>query len=175
MEFKTIQSEIIYRGRVFNVRKDLVELPGGKTTYLDIVEHYGAVTLIPVDEEGYIWFVRQYRHPAGIEMIELPAGVMEPGESPEECAHREVREETGMAADEIHQVGEFYLAPGYSTEFMHVFLATGLHPAPLPGDIDEILSVERISKKEVYAMAEAGHFHDSKTLAALCLARPHLV
>ncbi len=174
MSFQTLKSETIYRGKVFNVRQDEVRLPNGKQTILDIVEHSGAVTLLPVDDQRRMWFVRQYRHPAPPELLELPAGVMEIAETPETCAQREVREEIGMSAEHFQKVGEFFLAPGYSTEYMYVFLATELSPAPLPGDENEFLSVEKIPVEQVYNLVEKGKFRDSKTLAALFLARPYL-
>ena len=90
---------------------------------------------------------------------------------PEACARREIREETGQAAGELRKLGEFFLAPGYSTEYMHVFLATDLHPDPLPGDQDEFLSVEAYPLAEVFQMVERGEIQDAKTLAALMLAR----
>lgn len=175
MTFKTIRSKTIYQGRVFDVRQDQVELPDRRVTQLDIVDHKGAVTLIPVDEHNRIWFVRQYRHAAGETLLELPAGVMEENELPEQCAQREVREEIGMAAGKIQKIGEFFLAPGYSTEYMHVFLATGLRPSPLQGDIDEFLSIDQIPVQEAFKLVDTGHFRDAKTLAVLLLARPLLL
>ncbi len=174
MKFETIHSEPIYQGRAFSVRKDQVKLPNGTETSLDIVEHGGAVTILPIDAEGNVWFVRQYRHAAGIEMLELPAGALEPGEPPEICAQRETREEIGMRAGKLQKIGAFYLAAGYSTEFMHIFLATDLSPAPLDGDIDEFLSVERVPLQQVPAMIQAGEIVDGKTLAVFQLAAPHL-
>ena len=98
MKFETIHSQPMYQGRAFSVRQDRVRLPNGAETKLDIVEHIGAVTILPVDADGNIWFVRQYRHAIGIEILELPAGTLEPGETPEVCADRETREEIGMGA-----------------------------------------------------------------------------
>jgi ADP-ribose pyrophosphatase len=172
--FQIVKSETMYRGRVFDVRQDQVRLPNDKLTDLDVVEHSGSITLLPIDDEGRIWFVRQYRHPARAELIELPAGVLENGETPEDCAYREIREETGMAARRLKRVGEFFLAPGYSTEYMYVFVATELHSSPLQRDADEFINVEKIPLEQVYEMARKGRFRDSKTLAALFLAQPHL-
>jgi ADP-ribose pyrophosphatase len=116
MKFELIQSEPVYTGRAFSIRRDEVRLPDGRATKLDIVEHIGSIIVIPVNEKGEIYFVRQYRHAAGKELLELPAGTLEPGEDPLDCARREVREETGMAADRFEEIGGFYLAPGYSTK-----------------------------------------------------------
>ncbi len=175
MGSKTLQSKTVFQGRAFNIRQDIVELPDGRSVQLDIVAHSGAVTIIPVDENRRIWFVRQYRHAAGETILELPAGVIETGESPEECARREAREEIGMAAGALHKIGGFFLAPGYSTEYMHVFLAKNLSPNPLAQDADEFLSVEQIPIEQAYSLAQAGSIHDAKTLAALFLAGPLLL
>jgi ADP-ribose pyrophosphatase len=174
MDFKTVSSEIVYQGRVFDVRRDQVRLQDGALAALDIVDHPGAITLLPLDDEDRLWLVRQYRHAAGIELLELPAGAMEAGEPPEACAYREVREEIGMSAGQLTKIGEFFLAPGYSTEYMYVYLATGLRPDPLEADEDEFLSVETFPVAEVYRLAAEGQIRDSKSLAALFLARPQL-
>jgi ADP-ribose pyrophosphatase len=174
MRFEVVSSTAVYRGRVFEVRRDQVRLPDGNLTDLDIVDHPGAVTLLPVDDTGHAWLVRQYRHSAQAELLELPAGALEPEELPEACARREVREEIGMSAGQLQKVGEFFLAPGYSTEYMYVFLATDLREDPLAADEDEFLSVEKIPVEQLYRMAETGRIQDSKSLAALLLARPYL-
>lgn len=172
--FELINSEITYKGRAFTIRKDHVKLPDGRSAHLDIVEHHGSVIIVPIDHAGNVIFVRQYRHAASVEMIELPAGTLEPDENPADCAAREIREETGFAADQIKEIGTFYLAPGYSTEYMHVYLATDLRHDPLEADADEFLSIEKLSAKETIAFAESGRMQDSKSLAALMLARPFL-
>ena len=175
MTFETEDSQTVFEGRVFKVRQDWVHYPDGRRIQLDIVEHNGAVTILPVDDEGQIWFIRQYRHAAGKELLELPAGVAETGEAVEISALRELREEIGMGAKQMEKIGSFYLAPGYSTEFMHVFLARDLRPDPLPGDADEFISVEPIPLDVVLKMIESGKIHDAKTLASLMLAKRHIV
>ena len=172
--FRLIRSETTYRGRVLNVRRDQVRLPDGRSVHLDVIEHAGSVTLVPVDEANRIWFVRQYRHAAGEYLLELPAGMLEEGEPPVQCARREIREEIGMAAGRLEQLGSFFLAPGYSTETMVVFLARDLHTDPLEVDADEIISVEQIPVDRVYRMSQAGEIRDAKSLAALHLAQPFL-
>lgn len=174
MPFETIARETIYHGRAFNVRRDEVRLPDQHTMHLDIIEHVGAVTILPVDADGRILFVRQYRHATGKELLELPAGTLNVGELPENCALREIREETGFAAGKLIKLGEFFLAPGYSTEYMVVFLATELHYDPLLGDQDEIITLQRIPIDHAYEMALNGELQDGKSLAALLLARPHI-
>lgn len=174
MSFECLHSEVIYPGRAFTIRRDQVRLPDGRTTYLDIVEHHGSVVIIPVDSEGNLLFVRQYRHAAGLSLLELPAGVLEPGEDPMDCARREIREETGYAAKKMELLGQFYLAPGYSTELMSVFLATELYLAPLAADADEFLKVERMPVHDALQWAVSGEMPDAKSLAALYLARLRL-
>ena len=172
MAIEVIDRKTIYHGRAFNVRRDEVRLQNKNTAHLDIIEHVGAVTILPLDADGRILFIRQYRHAAGKELLELPAGTLDPGELPEKCALREIREETGFAADKLVKIGEFFLAPGYSTEFMVVYLATDLHPDPLPGDEDEFITLEPVPIPQAYEMALKGGLQDGKSLAALLLAQP---
>jgi ADP-ribose pyrophosphatase len=174
MAAQVLERETVYSGRAFSVRRDRVLLANGRETRYDVVVHTGAVTLVPVDDQGRLWFVRQYRHSAGVELLEFPAGTLEEGEAPEACAQRECREEIGMAASRLEHIGECFLAPGYSTEYMHFYLATGLTPSPLAADIDEELTVERIPLREVPGRIAAGELRDAKTLAALLLARTRL-
>lgn len=174
MPFELLKSEVLMKGRAFAIRRDHLKTPDGRETKFEIIEHGGSVVIIPVDENGNILFVRQYRHATGQDLLELPAGTLDDNEEPEVCAAREIREETGMAAGVLTKLGEFYLAPGYSTEFMIVFLATGLSHNPLDADDDEFLSVESIPITEAIAMAERGEIPDAKSLAALFLARASL-
>jgi ADP-ribose pyrophosphatase len=174
MPFETITRETIYRGHAFNVRRDEVRLPDQRTMHLDIIEHVGAVTILPIDTGGRILFVRQYRHAAGEELLELPAGTLDVGELPETCALREIREETGFAAGKLIKLGEFFLAPGYSTEYMVVYLATELRHDPLPGDQDEFITLQPMPIDQAYELALNGGLQDGKSLAALLLARPHI-
>jgi ADP-ribose pyrophosphatase len=174
MPFELLKSEVLMKGRAFAIRRDHLKTPDGRETKFEIIEHGGSVVIIPVDENGNILFVRQYRHATGQDLLELPAGTLDDNEAPEFCAAREIREETGMAAGVLTKLGEFYLAPGYSTEFMIVFLATGLSHNPLDADDDEFLSVESIPITEAIAMAERGEIPDAKSLAALFLARASL-
>ncbi len=174
MEFKTMTQETVYHGRAFDVRRDAVRLPDQHTMHIDVVEHPGAVTILPIDDQGRILFVRQYRHAVGQELLELPAGTLDPGELPDMCALREIREETGFAAGKMVKLGEFFLAPGYSTEYMLVYLASDLTADPLPRDKDEYITLQAIPVAEAYAMALKGELIDGKSLAGLLLAQPFL-
>lgn len=174
MKIQMLKSETIYHGRVFDVRIDQVRLPNGKVMQLDIVEHPGAVVLVPVDTTGRIWLIQQYRHAAQEELLELPAGVVEAGERIEEGALRELREEIGMNAGKIEKIGEFFTTPGYSTEYLYIYLVSELTPDPLRADEDEIIKVLPLPAEQVYSMAATGQIRDAKTLAALLLAQRHL-
>jgi ADP-ribose pyrophosphatase len=174
MPFELIKSETLLQGRTFKIRRDYLKTPDGGETRLEIIEHGGSVVLIPIDDNGNLLFVRQYRHAAGEDLLELPAGTREGDEPFEECAAREIREETGMEAGKLQKVGEFYLAPGYSSEFMVVYLATELKENPLDPDDDEFLQVEKIPLKKAIEMAERGDVPDAKSLASFLLARSYL-
>jgi ADP-ribose pyrophosphatase len=174
MAIEVVSSEKKYSGRVLALRVDRVRLPNGKEAGLEIIEHHGSVVMVPVDDDGGIWFVRQYRYAAGREILELPAGSLEPGEEPAACAGRELREEIGLAAAKLTRLGGFFLAPGYATEFMHVFLATGLRPDRLPGDEDEILRPEKYPPAEASRRLADGAWEDAKTIAALAMALPKI-
>ncbi|MBV6392149.1 MAG: ADP-ribose pyrophosphatase [Anaerolineales bacterium] len=169
--FEFLRSEVLMKGRAFTIRRDYLKTPDGRETKFEIVEHGGSVVIVPVDAEGNLLFVRQYRHAANIDMLELPAGTRDGDEPFEECAAREIREETGMEAGTLKHIGSFYLAPGYSTEYMGVFLATDLRHNPLEADEDEFLSVEKIPIRKAFEMAERGEVPDAKSLAALLMAR----
>ncbi|MEX1246872.1 MAG: NUDIX hydrolase [Anaerolineales bacterium] len=174
MEFKTLKSEITYRARVFDVQRDEVRYPSGHKTTYEIVVHNGAVAMVPVDADGGILFVRQYRHTTGKRILEIPAGTLNKGEDPEACAQRELREEIGMAPGRLTRLAEFYLAPGYSTERMHVYLAQDLRPEHLPHDEDEDLDVEKLSMGEAFAAIRNGEIEEAKTMLGLYLAKEFL-
>ena len=174
MPFELIKSEILLQGRAFKVKRDYLKTPAGDETKLEIIEHGGSVVIVPVDDDGNLLLVRQYRHAAQQDLLELPAGTRDEDEPFEECAAREIREETGMEAGKLQKVGDFYLAPGYSTEFMAVFLATELRHNPLQADFDEFLQVEKIPLKKAVEIFQTGEILDAKSLAAWLLAKPHL-
>ena len=175
MSFKLLRSETLLHGRTFNVKRDTLRTPDNRETKYEIIEHDGSVVLLPVDEAGNLLFVRQHRPALDGDLLELPAGTRKNAEEPfEDCAAREIREETGMKAGTLQKLGEFYTVPGYSTEFMAVFLARELQDDPLQPDEDEFLQIERISVKTAFTMAQEGKIQDAKSLAALLLARPYL-
>uniref|UniRef100_A0A7C4Q4A0 NUDIX hydrolase n=1 Tax=Bellilinea caldifistulae TaxID=360411 RepID=A0A7C4Q4A0_9CHLR len=174
MNFSILQRETIYQGRAFGVEKIQMKLPDGTVRPYDLVQHSGSVTIVPLDSNGNLLFVRQYRIGVGEELLELPAGVLNDTEDPQTCAAREIREETGMAATNLELLGDFYLAPGYSSEHMYIFLASGLYPSPLEQDADEFLHLVAIPAVQALEMAQNGEIRDAKSLAALMLAQKRL-
>lgn len=172
--FRFVKSEMLLEGRAFKIRRDHLQTPDGRDTHYEILEHAGSVVMLPIDSDGNLVLVRQYRQAARLDLLELPAGTRDEGESFEACAARELREETGMSARVLEKVGEFYLAPGYSTEFMVVFIARDLSSDPLPSDSDEFLEIERMPLHAVIEMARRGNIPDAKSLAALFIAGQQL-
>jgi ADP-ribose pyrophosphatase len=159
-----------FQSKVFTLEEIKVKMPDGRVAEYDLLLHPGSVTIVPLDSEGNIHFVRQYRVGTETELLELPAGTLERDEDPRDCALREIREETGMAAGELVELGDLFLCPGYSSEHMHIYLATKLKPSPLAGDADEFLRPELISVEKVGKMIASNQINDGKTLAALMLA-----
>lgn len=174
MPYEFLKRTEYYAGKLFSVAGIEYRLPDGRSFTYELVEHSGAITLVPLDVDGCIIFVRQFRPGSQTDLLELPAGKLEVDEDPLSGAAREVREETGQAAGNLVRLGNFYMAPGYSNEVMHVFLATELYTAPLPQDEDEFLDLVRIPIPTVLSMARSGRITDAKTLAALFLAQPYL-
>jgi len=174
MDFKILNRESTYQSHAFNVQKVFLELPNQKQRYYDLVDHKDSVTVLPIDENGDVYFVTQYRLGAERQLLELPAGVIEDGEPPEICAMREIQEEIGMAAENLKLLGDFYLVPGYCNEHMYTYLATGLFPSPLKPDADEFLQINKIPYQQVLEMMKSGNIQDVKTLATLALAFPIL-
>lgn len=156
----------VYTGKAFRVEQVDLSLPNGRLATYDRVVHPGSVTIVPVDDQGLLYFVRQYR--VGVEgvLLELPAGTKGKDENPLQCAEREMREEIGMTG-ELVAVGDLYLAPGYTDEHMTIFLATALEPAKLDGDEDEFIEIVKIPVKKVLEMVAANQINDAKSLAAL--------
>lgn len=170
MVYEIKKTTTAYKGHIFSVEKVEVVLPDDKARVYERVNLQNAVTILPIDDEGNVYFVRQYRIGSNSVLLELPAGKIEAGEGAQETAEREIREEIGLAAREMLPIGGFYMSPGYSTEYMYCFLAKGLYRSPLSPDADEFLNVEKIPLEQVKRMTAAGELPDSKSLAAFMLA-----
>ncbi len=161
-----LSSRYLYRGRIINLRLDEIEV-AQKPTRREVVEHPGAVVILAVDQKENVILVRQYRHPAGRELLEVPAGMLEPEEDPLHCARRELAEETGLGGSSWRSLGHCYSSPGFCTEIFHFFAVKDLHPASGEPDEDEELHVVRIPLAEARRMALTGVITDAKTLIAL--------
>jgi len=168
---KKLKQLMRYEGIIVNVRLDKVCLTDGKETLREVVEHPGGVTVIPVDEEGNVWCVRQFRYPMGEHLVETPAGKLEIGEDPLECAVRELSEETGFAAGRMISLGKVYPSPGFSRETLYIYLALDLtyHGAHL--DEGEFLDVQKIPLSELYRRVMDGEICDGKTIVAVLKAQ----
>ncbi len=166
---RTIKSEWIYKGKVINLKVDEVELPDGNKSRREIVVHRGAAAIVPVDEEGNIFMVRQYRKPVEKELLEIPAGTLEEGEDPLECAKRELVEETGFAGKRFHLLASFYSTPGFTTEKLYVYLAEGLYREKGEMDFDEFIEVEKIPLENLFSMVMEGKIEDAKSIIGILL------
>jgi len=163
----TTASRYVYRGRILNLRVDTVRLPDGHTTEREIVEHRGAVGIVPLDGAGNVTLVRQYRKPIERAILEIPAGTLDPGEDPATCLHRELREETGLSAGKVQHLATYYSAVGFCTEEMHVYLATDLQRGQPGPDEDEFVEVVPLPLVTALRMVERGEIVDAKTIIGL--------
>jgi ADP-ribose pyrophosphatase len=165
----TLSTQLAFEGKLLTVRVDTVSLPGGRTSIREIVEHVPCVCMAPIDA-GDVLLVRQYRKAVEAALLEVPAGGMEPGESPEDAVLRELQEETGHTAGTLKHLQSFYISPGYCTEEMHAFLATDLRPAVLDPDYDEDIQVVRVPISEIPTLLQSGQVRDAKSITTLLLA-----
>jgi ADP-ribose pyrophosphatase len=170
---EVVSSERLFQGRVVGLRVDELRLADGRTFRAEVVEHVPSVGIVPLRDDGTVVLVRQYRHPTGDWLLEIPAGSVDPGETPEACAQRELAEEIGCRADDTIRLGGFYLSPGYATELMQIFLARGLSLASAEPDEDEQIDRVEMPLAEAIRMARSGELRDAKTIAALALAAAH--
>jgi len=164
---EVIASERVH-DRWLGLRIDTLRYASGREGAIDVVEHRGGVTLLALDAEGRVLLVRQYRHAIGRALLELPAGTIDPGESPEVCAERELQEETGYRPGRMERLGGFYSAPGYCSEYLHVFLCTDLIESRLQGD-EEAIYLHPTPLEDLLRLAAAGEIEDAKTAGALLL------
>ena len=171
---KKIDGETLYKGIIVDVSMDHAELINGDIVRREVVHHPGGVTIIPVEEDGTVWCVRQFRYPMQREMLEVPAGKLEYGEKPLPAAERELGEETGLTAGRMVYLGECCTSPGFSTEVLHIYLALELRRGEAHPDEDEFLNVEKHSLETLTDMVMAGEIDDAKTIIAVLKARRFL-
>lgn len=164
---KTLDEKEIYKGRVITVVEQTVELENHNTSRREIVRHNGGAGIVAVDDQYNILMVRQYRKPFDMETLEIPAGKLEKGEDPYLCAIRELQEETGMIAEKVESLGHILSTPGFCSEKIYLYMATGLSAGTLNPDIDEFITCEKIPLKRCLNMVENGEINDAKTVVGL--------
>lgn len=169
-EEKTLESQMIYEGAIINLRRDKVTVEKG-TSYREIIEHNGGAVLAAVTDEGKMVMVRQYRKPAERVMLEVPAGKIDPGETPFETACRELKEETGYTPGEVKYLTEFYPSVGYSEEVLYLYICTGLTAGETCPDENEALDVLEMDVEELYGMVMRAEIRDAKTIIAIMMVR----
>lgn len=173
MEEQTVEQREIYHGKVVSVRIDTVRMPGGHTATREVVVHNPAVAMVPVAADGRILLVRQWRTPAGRALLELPAGSVDTDEETEPAAQRELQEEVGYKAGRLTRLGGFWVAPGYCTEYIHIYLCEDLSESRLPGDEDENIEVVPLTLDAALAAIADGTIEDAKSQVGLLLFARH--
>ena len=161
---------MVYEGRIVNLRVDTVRLHTGRVTTREIAEHGDSVCVVPIDGDGNVLLVRQYRKPAEASLLEVPAGGMDPGESPNETVLRELQEEIGYTAGSLRPLSSFWVSPGWCTEFMYAYLAADLQPAKLAADDDENITVEKVPLGDIPMLIQSGEIRDAKSILSLTMA-----
>lgn len=169
-----VKIEEIYRGRVVHLVRESFSLPNGHPVQLEMVRHPGAAAIVPIDAEGNVLLIRQYRHAAGGFIYEVPAGTLHAGEAPELCAARELIEEAGVRAGRLDLLGSIFTTPGFTDEVIHLYLARDLEPASQALDADELLTVEPVPLSRAIEMCTRGELRDAKSMCALLLAERRL-
>lgn len=164
---RTLKSETVFDGRIIHVRRDEIELPDGKHSFREVVDHHGGVCVLALDERNDVLMVKQFRYPYKEVVAEIPAGKLEKGEDPEAAAHRELREETGAVSSDLRSLGEIYPSPGYCGEIIRMYLARDLSFGEAQLDEGEFLDVERVPFADLVEQVLEGEIRDAKTVAAV--------
>ena len=168
---KTLETRELFRGRILRLEVDRVELEDGSVSSREVVRHPGGAAILPLDAEGQVTLVRQFRYAFGQELLEIPAGKLEPGEDPKAAAIRELEEECGLAAGAVTDLGCIYPSVGYDDEIIYLYLARDLRPTEARPDAGEFVSLERYPLSTLAEMAESGVLRDAKTVTAVLKTR----
>lgn len=167
MTEKTLSSQPIFSGQVIKLRVDTVEMPGGCQTTREIIEHVDCIAVVAIDNEDNILLVKQFRKPVEKELLEIPAGGIDDGEDPEAAVRREMCEETGYLPRKLESLGGFYSAPGYCTEYLHLYLASDLTPRRLIAEDTESIELVRVPVSQIISLINSGGICDAKSIAGL--------
>ena len=173
MREERLSSQRIYDGRVISLRVDTLRRSDGREVVREIIEHKPVIVVLPIDTNGAIVMVKQYRTPTERELLELPAGGIEPGETPEEAVIRELQEEIGYKPGNLVRLGGFYSAPGFTDEYLHAFLATDLVVSNMYAEDTDEIEIVRIPLNDIPLLLANGSIEDAKTLAVLTLYQHH--
>ena len=168
---KTVESRVLFEGKIITVRLDKAELPNGRVASREVVEHPGGVAILPLFDDGTVSLVRQFRYPFQEVVAELPAGTLERGEDHRLAALRELEEEVGASCGRLTYLGCLYSSPGFSSEVLHMYLAQELTEGACHPDEDEVLSVERIPFSALVEQVRQGEIKDAKTVALVLKAK----
>jgi ADP-ribose pyrophosphatase len=170
---ETLSSRKVFEGRALKLRVDTVKLPGGKQTTREIVEHENCVAIVALDDADNILLVKQFRKPVEKDLLEIPAGGIDPGETPEDAVRREMREETGFLPRKVAKLGGFYSSPGFCTEYLHLYLAGDLVKSPLQAEDSESISLVRVPLGQIPGLIASGAICDAKSIAGLLAFREY--
>jgi ADP-ribose pyrophosphatase len=172
--YKTIKSEKVFKGKILDVLHDTIKLPNGKEATMEIVTHGGAAAVVPIDKEGCIILVRQYRHAIGAMTLEIPAGKIDKGENPYTCALRELEEETGYIGKNCNLLIKMYTAIGFCQEAIYIYLAECEQTGVINLDEDEFVTLEKYKLEDAYKMILSGDIVDGKTITGILMTREAL-
>jgi ADP-ribose pyrophosphatase len=164
---ETLSSQLIYDGRAVKLRVDTVRTADGRKTSREIVEHSDCVAIVAIDGDNNVLLVNQFRKPVDRELLEIPAGGIEPGEDPVATVHRELQEETGYLPRKVERLGGFYSTPGYCTEYLYLYLATDLVPSQLRAEDTENIRLVRVPVGQISRLIASGKICDAKSIAGL--------
>ena len=168
-EEKTLSSRLIYDGQIVKLRVDTVRMPGGRETQREIVEHSDCVAIVAIDNDNNVLLVKQFRKAVEKELLEIPAGGVDPSEDPVTAVRREMQEETGYLPRKVERLGGFYSTPGYCTEYLHLYLATDLTPSQLFAEDTESIKLVRVPISQIPGLITSGSICDAKSVAGLLI------